>query len=50
MKKLFIFNLHSIVDIITNSSSELFVFQENTLEAVKSLIERMAIKSMNIYL
>lgn len=39
MKTLFLFNIQSISDIITNSSSELFVFKENSIESVISILD-----------
>lgn len=40
MKTLFIVNSHSIIDVITNSSSELFVCKtDKTLETVKELLK-----------
>ena len=42
MKKVIVVNLHSFVDIITNSSTELFVCNTNkSLELVKELLEFM---------
>ena len=36
---LFEFKIHSVIDIITNSSSELFVFEAKTIEILKNLIK-----------
>ena len=39
MKTLLVINTHSVIDVITNSSSELFVCQtEQTIEAVKEML------------
>lgn len=39
MKTLFTFTIDNVIDIITNSSSELFVLEEQTLEIAKEMIE-----------
>lgn len=40
MKQLFIINTHSVIDVITNSSSELFVCKtDKTLETVKEMLK-----------
>lgn len=39
MKTLFLFNPHSIVDIITNSSSELFIFKGGEQKEVEKMIK-----------
>lgn len=41
MKVLFVTNLHSTVDVITNSSSELFVTRGNNKEEVERLIKEV---------
>lgn len=38
MKTLFTFTVDNVIDIITNSSSELFVLEEQTLEIAKEMI------------
>jgi len=43
-KQIFIINLHSFVDVITNSSSELFVIENsdsNSIKSVKEILEFM---------
>lgn len=39
MKTLFVFQIQSFTDVVTNSSSELFVFCNNTIEDVKTLLD-----------
>ena len=39
MKTLFVFNIQSYSDIITNSSSELFVFDSNSVQEVEKLLD-----------
>ena len=41
MKVLFTFNVNSIVDVVTNSSSEIFVFKDKEKEAVEEMIEEV---------
>lgn len=41
MKDLIVFKPHSIVDIITNSSSELFVFEGNEKEVIEEMIRQV---------
>ena len=41
MKKIFEFNIDNTIDIITNSSSELFVLQGRTKELVESMIRNV---------
>ena len=38
-RKLFVFNVSNVIDLITNSSSELFILSGNNMNEVKSLIE-----------
>lgn len=38
-RKLFIFNVDNVIDIITNSSSELFVLEAETEEIVKEMVK-----------
>lgn len=40
-RKLFVFNVSNVIDLITNSSSELFILSGNNMNEVKSLIERV---------
>ena len=47
MKKIFEFNIDNTIDIITNSSSELFVLQGRTKELVESMIV-MYIQILNL--
>ena len=45
MKTKMILNVHSILDVITNSSTELFVFKGNkSIELVEQILEEMWIK------
>lgn len=41
MKTCFIFNIQSVSDIITNSSSELFVFARRTVDEVVSILDEV---------
>ena len=38
-RKLLVFNVSNVIDLITNSSSELFILSGNNMNEVKSLIE-----------
>jgi hypothetical protein len=49
MKKLFIFQPHHLIDIITNSSSELFVLKGQTKEAIKEMIANVYPEYLNEY-
>lgn len=49
MKKLFIFQPHHLIDIITNSSSELFVLKGQTKEAVREMIANVYPEYLNEY-
>lgn len=41
MKQIIIVNIHSNLDVITNSSSEIFVISNNTIDSVKTMLEFM---------
>jgi len=41
MKQTLVIDIHSVLDVITNSSSELFVVSDNTIEAVREMLEYM---------
>lgn len=41
MKKLFTFSVDNMIDLITNSSSELFVFRGNTKAELEEMIEQI---------
>jgi len=41
MKTLFVINPHSIIDVITNSSSELYVFKGKNKETIEKMIEEI---------
>jgi len=41
MKTILVLNYHSSIDVITNSSSELFVVDSNSIETVKEMLEFM---------
>lgn len=41
MKTLFVFNVDSAVDIITNSSSELFIFEGQNIDLVEEMIKNV---------
>jgi hypothetical protein len=48
MKKIFVISIHSIIDVITNSSTELFIIDESkTLDMIKEVISNL-ITAQNI--
>lgn len=48
-KKLFVFNIDNTIDLITNSSSELFVLQGDTQEQISELIRSIYPDYLNEY-
>jgi hypothetical protein len=49
MKKMFVFDVDNVIDLITNSSSELFVLEGNTKQEVTELIESVYPDYLNEY-
>lgn len=41
MSEIFKIKLHSVIDVITNSSTEIYVFQDASLSAFKELVDAM---------